>query len=1092
MKSFFQTCLSVSTLGFVLLLAPPAAVEGASGFLAASSVPAQISLSGASGSFAPILSADGRSVVFLSHAQNLVTNDDRAPFLDVFVRDRTTGTTRLVSVNRTGQGGGNADANPACLSSNGQWVAFASAASNLAGEDPNQVSDVFVHDLLSHTTTLVSRDVTGARSGNGPSCAPAISADGRWIVFESQADNLVTNGFQGRLPLSGPRRNIFVRDVWSNTTALVSVSADGSSSGVAYDGTAASSDSPAITPDGRFVAFSSTATNLILGGMGQAESTHPFSGVFLRDLQAGVTRWASAAVTPTLPAVGAGRRCLYPGLSADGQRVIFKAGDGDRTNVWVFQHDLPTGQSVLLSSNSYLPSAPQISANGRWVVFEDRTNLLVWDAQTGTTNLANLNSDGSPILPGPAHTPVLTADGRSLAFLAAATPPYTNRTLSLATFQVFERDLQAGVTRLVSATQDGVPSAVGCEASVPSLSPDGQCVAFESPDEDLAPGDQNQASDVFLRDLVTGETGLVSARAEARPALTGTGRCLIGPNCLSADGRRLVFASLDNTLVIGDTNGQQDVFFRDLAAGTNALVTQTPGLWSLPVLSADGRHAAFLRKDPSDQTRSGDSVSGTPFCCDLQTGSTAATAVRWDNTASVQVRAPMVRLSPDGRLAAFSANEDTALLTPNVYHFYEAVFVRDFARGSNFLISKTASGSPTPYPDGHCTCPLFSPDGRWLVFASWAPDLGGLPGPTPPGFYLADLGTNSSAPEYLAEVPLRFVGSNALNSSLASSFVYANLPRQVAGLAGFSADSRYLLVGPVNGVLRRTDLSTTNAWIEWTVPGSGSGACALAAGGQVAAYWTTNSSSLSPQIFVKDLEAGTTEAVPLLLPNRADAVQGLAFSSDGSYLVFAARSPGSTRQLLVYDRLQHALLVLSTNQAGAPGNSLSSEPVLGADGRTVVFQSFASDLIPGDYNDHRDIFLLQLGSGDTDHDGLADDWEMAYFGTLHRDGTGDYDGDGMTDSQEFRAGTDPTNGEAARPGSVLRVLAVRPATGGAPTLFWATAPGRTYRVQFKENATDAAWTTLSTEPSLDGSTAWLVDPSADANSQRFYRVVLVP
>ena len=117
---------------------------------------------------------------------------------------------------------------------------------------------------------------------------------------------------------------------------------------------------------------------------------------------------------------------------------------------------------------------------------------------------------------------------------------------------------------------------------------------------------------------------------------------------------------------------------------------------------------------------------------------------------------------------------------------------------------------------------------------------------------------------------------------------------------------------------------------------------------------------------------------------------------------------------------------------------------------------------------------------------------MVYFGTLNRDGSGDFDGDGMTDSQEFRAGTDPTNGEAARPGSVLRVLAVRPAAGGAPTLFWATAPGRTYRVQFKENANDPTWTTLSTEPSLDGSTAWLVDPSAGANSHRFYRVVLVP
>lgn len=319
-----------------------------------------------------------------------------------------------------------------------------------------------------------------------------------------------------------------------------------------------------------------------------------------------------------------------------------------------------------------------------------------------------------------------------------------------------------------------------------------------------------------------------------------------------------------------------------------------------------------------------------PYRYDLQTGSNAPVSVRWFDGAPALAVAQLVRLSPDGRLAAFSAAQTDELVNAVVNPSTEHVYVRDMARGSNFLISRG-----TPYPNNHSVLGGLSPDGRWLLFASWASNLAGQTNATPPGFYVADLGTNAAAPVYLVNVPLRWVGSNALT--------YGNVARRVSTLAAFSADSRWVLVGSINGVLRRTDLSDTNAWAEWTGGGAGIGACALSSDGELAAYWSTNLGSVPPQIWLRNLRLGTTEAVPMALPNRADAVQGLAFSSDGSYLVFAARSPGATQQVFVYDRLQHALLVVSTNQAGAPGNSVSSDPVLGADGRTVVFQSFARD-----------------------------------------------------------------------------------------------------------------------------------------------------
>ena len=270
--------------------------------------PTQPSLSGAGGSFAPSFSGDGRSIVFLSQARNLVTNDDRAPFLDVFLRNRQTGVTQLISVNRSGTGGGDADATFVSISADSQQIVFASAASNLAGNDTNKLSDIFLRDLAANTTTLVSVGVTGANSGNGLSTASAISADGRWVAFESDASNLVTNDLNGFPTSLKLNRDVFVRDLWSNSTTLVSVSADGLNSGLAWGRTPASSDSFAMTPDGRFVAFRSGGTNLIPGGIqvfiiGQGDVLSPtWTGIFVRDMQGGQTVWASTNVPAWLGA----------------------------------------------------------------------------------------------------------------------------------------------------------------------------------------------------------------------------------------------------------------------------------------------------------------------------------------------------------------------------------------------------------------------------------------------------------------------------------------------------------------------------------------------------------------------------------------------------------------------------------------------------------------------------------------------------------------------------------------------------------------------------------------------------------------------
>ena len=149
-----------------------------------------------------------------------------------------------------------------------------------------------------------------------------------------------------------------------------------------------------------------------------------------------------------------------------------------------------------------------------------------------------------------------------------------------------------------------------------------------------------------------------------------------------------------------------------------------------------------------------------------------------------------------------------------------------------------------------------------------------------------------------------------------------------------------------------------------------------------------------------------------------------------------------------------------------------------------MFQSFANDLAEGDYNYERDIFVLKLGVGDSDSDGMDDDWEVAHFGDLSRDGAGDQDDDGQTDLQEFFAGTNPTNS-----GSILRVLTIIRLRGsGSTTVVWSAVAGRSYVVQYKDSL-DGNWTNAS--GAIEADTTSMSFAHNSSSPLRFYRVVAV-
>jgi Tol biopolymer transport system component len=447
------TLVSAFLLGTLALSAAAAGTHSRTPMSAAKTERVSVSGKGTQGnlpSWAEGISANGRFVVFSSGSAGLVPRDTNGR-QDAFLRDRTTGRTTRVSVSSSGRqgkaardpfGGSAAEA----ISADGRYVLFRSDAPNLVTGDTNGVQDIFVRDRTTHRTMRVSIG-SGGRQANGRSDLAVLSPDGRYVAFSSSASNLVP-GDTNRAP------DVFVRDRVKGTTQRISV---GSRSRQANR----ESDQSAISTDGRYVAFESGASNLVPG------DTNSMTDVFVRDRKTGSTTRVS--------------------VSSAGKQAT-----GDRT------HNGSNG--------------PSISADGRYIAFHSGASTLV--------------------------------------------PGDTNRT-----FDIFVHDRVSGNTQRVSIGSSG-SQANGENTGAPRISADGRYVAFASLASNLVPGDLNDITDVFLRDLRTDRTMLVS-----RSSRGAQGKDASAPNgvpAFSAGNRYLLFSSWAGNLVPRDTNGTADAFVRDL------------------------------------------------------------------------------------------------------------------------------------------------------------------------------------------------------------------------------------------------------------------------------------------------------------------------------------------------------------------------------------------------------------------------------------------------------------------------------------------------------------------------------------------------
>ncbi len=399
----------------------------------------------------------------------------------------------LVSVSTSGDHANGPSERPT-ISLDGRYVAFTSYASNLVADDTNDTTDVFVRDLRAGRTQRVSVASDGSQANGGSAIDPQINGSGRYVAFVSEATNLVAGDTNGA-------NDVFLRDLKTGRTERVSVASGGGQSN-------ANSSKPTVSRDGRFVAFTSAASNLVAG------DTNDTWDSFVYD------RWTRQTERLSVSTSGTQTDEMSDGpvLSPDGRYAMFislatnlVAGD---TNAMgdVFLRDRWLRRTTRISVGSHgeqgddLSVGAQISADNRYVAFASHATTLtpdspdthdshafVRDLVKGTTTMVDTNADGA-VAEGGSFWTAISADGRYYTYISAGGNIVDGDTNGLR--DIFRRELRGGETIRISTPGNGV------ETTMPSFYPvsssNGKIIAFMSYAEDMVAQDGNDAADVFV------------------------------------------------------------------------------------------------------------------------------------------------------------------------------------------------------------------------------------------------------------------------------------------------------------------------------------------------------------------------------------------------------------------------------------------------------------------------------------------------------------------------------------------------------------------------------------------------------------------
>jgi len=1024
-----------------------------------SSLAGRTRVTGNGESDSPRYSRDGRFVVFASGASDLTTNDVNGFRRDVFLRELATGRTTLVSVNTNGRSG-NGDSFGPDISADGRFVAFASRASDLVPGDANGVADVFVRDRVEERTIRVSVATDGTEADK-ESHAPRLTADGTVVLFGSRATNL-----DASRPDTDGRVDVFLRNLMTKTTSLVTQEAR-EGTGTAYD-----IDDYDVSDDGRWVAFTTTSTNVVLG----APRRMPL-GVYVRDVARGTTQQlettlgpanlarATAEVRSMAFAPGRARLALgtWVAISTTNGSNVVEVVDltesaatfvGGATGWGGMLLDEPTALSfdasgeVLAFTQSLMPSQPAV--------------LRVWRSATGVMTPTNLTTG----LPVRAREVAVSPTGTQVVFTSPATNLVATGT-PLGEYQLYRMELESGQVTLLSTNTAGTPAG-GLEFARPSFGAEGK-VVFQSASDTWIADDQNRAADVFERDLESGESRVISVRARNGSGSSGGGD-LLWPGGVSADGRRVLFASLSDDLVPNDAKGQVDLFVRDVVDGRTLLVT-VPGAEGGPsrpgfveaVLSANGRHVAFI----ADLllTRADGTLAWTPqvFVRDLALETTRTVALNPDGQPASIRTVSQVQISADGRYIAFFT--DAMTLVEGSTTRGQAI-LRDMVTEKTWLVGTRETGS--------LTVSLAGLGGRALAVR-----IGSSP------LQASVWDPVSGRRDTLEEVN----GTSALLSYDGSRVVFTvagdggTTPARIRWRDDGAAQIREVALPPeAQGTNVLETLSRDGRWAAVRSKNADGG-------------WTT---------WAVSLESGSASRVDVL-PNGsvtwATTSRYPSLSADGRWMTFETASAELVSGDLngVGDVFARDLATLQTRRVdrtpdGLWETDIATRPTLSADGGRLFFMSRSAAFATEDDNGGGDVFAVDLEPGpaqDEDGDGLDDRWERTWFGNRSRDANSDDDGDGAIARDEFRAKTSPLDDRQVPAAATELRLSLIAEANGTWAITWRSEAGRRYHVQANEVVSRGGWINVGEAIVGDGGNMRVALP-VTVPGERFFRVAVEP
>ncbi|MEP0916501.1 DUF4347 domain-containing protein [Leptolyngbya sp. DQ-M1] len=839
------------------------------------------------------------------------------------------------------------------VSGDGRYIVFTSRAT-LSANDANGVTDVFLYDRQADTVTLVSRNATNTGSATGASLNPAISYDGNYVAFVSNANDLVSSMTSNTTQAS----NIFVWERSTGNITLVSRGADGKSG--LFD-----SSAPSISDDGSRIAFQTQAQLL-----GSDPSSVPDVYVWDRSTSA-LTHISNNRTDLFSPTEGA----ESPVISGDGNYVAFTS---------------------LYSNLSFGDS-------------NTSQDVFLWQQSDNT--LYNLTMNPQIAGNADSRNPVISRDGRRVAFTSDANnfAPDTNNVSDVFVWTrsgFNEFGAPQGSLQLVSINSAGNNSGNGAEgfgnnpgSQNPVISRNGDAIAFTSSSTNLVAGDTNDKIDVFVRNLVSNQTVLVSRGAN------GIGNGDSGNQSLSEDGTRIAFTSDATNLVAGDTNAQQDVFVRDISTGKpdsekTFLISRTPAgaggnnasgttsseafsSISVPVISGDGNIVAFVSLANNLNTEDNNALSDG-FVIPVTSGNATLISRRDDNpdlasrTGSGSSTIAPHSLSADGRYIVFTSAAPE--IVDGDTNGVSDVFLRDRQTGTTTLISKAAT-----IANGASGNAMISSDGRYVVFTSAASNLVGSDNNNAVDIFWVDRQTSQ-----LRLVSRAAGGANSANAESVNPVLSAN------GLfVAFTSTASNLVSSDTNNQQDVFLWNSQDDSIAIVSRGSAQSDGAseqpvISADGRYVAFVSAATNLVSGDtnaqrdVFMWDRQ---TNAVTLV--SRASGVNGavsdgdsyqVSISQDGRTIAFTSTARNLTgtpdadgdEDVFVRNLDTNATVHASANRSGGYSVSLefsllkASNPMISGDGQFVVFASDFEDLVANDANGVSDIFRRNLATGVTE------------------------------------------------------------------------------------------------------------------------------